>query len=75
MKTIFKNGVYDRVNEEVAESNVKFHGWKYVPKSEWKVATRAPKTEQQVVEAEKKEKTLSNKAKRRAKFNTEKYDS
>jgi hypothetical protein len=75
MKTIFKNGVYDRVNEEVAESNVKFHGWKYVSKSEWKVATRAPKTEDQAVQAEKKEKTLSNKAKRRAKFNTEKHDS
>ena len=70
MKTIFKNGVYDRVNEEVAESNVKFHGWKYVPKSEWKVATRVPKTETQVVQAEKKEKTLSKKAQRRAKFNT-----
>lgn len=70
MKTIFKNGVYDRVNEEVAESNVRYHGWKYVPKSEWKVATRVPKTEEQAVQVEKKEKTLSKKAQRRAKFKT-----
>ena len=71
MKTIFKNGVYDRVNEEVAESNVKFHGWKYVPKSEWKVATRVPAIEEQSVQAEKKEKTMSKKAQRRTKFKTE----
>jgi hypothetical protein len=71
MKTIFKNGVYDRVNEEVAESNVKHHGWKYVSKSEWKVATRVPSTGQQVIESEKKEKTISKKQARRAKFKTE----
>jgi hypothetical protein len=65
MKTIFKNGVYDRVNEEVAESGVKHHGWKYVPKSEWKLNARAAKTETQVVQEEKKEKTLSKKAQRR----------
>lgn len=65
MKTIFKSGVYNRVNEEVAESQVKHHGWKYVPKSEWKAATRKPATEEQSVEAEKKEKTLSKKAQRR----------
>jgi hypothetical protein len=68
MKTIFKNGVYDRVNEEVAESNVKFHGWKYTPKSEWKIATRKSTTEEQSIQAEKKEKTLSKKAERRSKF-------
>ena len=68
MKTILKNGVYDRVNEEVAESNVKHHGWKYVAKSEWKNATRASKSETQTVEAEKKERTLSKKAQRRMKF-------
>ena len=70
MKTIFKNGVYDRVNEEVAESNVKFHGWKYVPKSEWKISTYVPSTEQQVVESEKKEITISKKQARKAKFKT-----
>lgn len=65
MKTIFKNGVYDRVNEEVAESNVKHHGWKYVPKSEWKLNARTAKTENQTEQQEKKENTISNKAKRR----------
>lgn len=65
MKTIVKNGVYDRVGEEVAESNVKYHGWKYVSKSEWKLNVRTVKTEGQVEQQEKKEKTLSNKAKRR----------
>ena len=34
--------------------------WKYVTKSEWKVATRAPKTEEQAVQAEKKEKTYKD---------------
>ena len=65
MKTIFKNGTYDRVSEEVAESQVKYNGWKYVPKSEWKTATRVPVVEAQVEQAEKKEKTLSKKAQRR----------
>ena len=42
--------------------------WKYIAKSEWKVATRVPETEQQVVESEKKEKTISKKQIRKAKF-------
>ena len=42
--------------------------WKYVSKSEWKSATRTTPTVQQVVETEKKEKTLSKKAARRAIF-------
>ena len=71
MKTIFKNGTYERVGEEVAESQVKYHGWKYVSKSEWKVATRIPVTEKQIIQEEKKEKTLSKKAQRRSKFKTE----
>jgi hypothetical protein len=70
MKTIFKNGVYDRVNEEVAESSVKYNGWKYVPKSEWKDTTKTKKSEEQVVQAEKKETTVSNKVQRRSKFKT-----
>jgi hypothetical protein len=41
--------------------------WKYVTKSEWKSVTRVPLTEQQVVESEKKEKTISKKQSRRAK--------
>ena len=45
--------------------------WKYVAKSEWKSLTRVPSTEQQVVESEKKEKTISKKQARRAKFKTD----
>ena len=45
--------------------------WKYIAKSEWKSATRVPSTEQQVVESEKKEKTISKKQARKAKFKTE----
>ena len=44
--------------------------WKYAPKSEWKSITRVPSTEQQVVESEKKEVTISQKQARRAKFRT-----
>jgi hypothetical protein len=42
--------------------------WSYISKTEWKSATRVPETEQQVVEAEKKEKTLSKKAEKAAKL-------
>ena len=42
--------------------------WSYISKTEWKSATRVPETEQQVVEAEKKEKTLSKKAEKEAKL-------
>lgn len=49
--------------------------WKYASKSEWKSLTRVPSTLQQVVESEKKEKTISKKQARRAKFNTENHDS
>jgi hypothetical protein len=45
--------------------------WKYVTKSEWKAIARIPSTEQQVVESEKKEKTISKKQARRAKFRTD----
>jgi len=40
MKTIFKNGEYERVPDEVAENAVKHKGFKYVSKSEWKINTR-----------------------------------
>lgn len=42
--------------------------WIYIPKSEWKAATRVPETEKQVVETEKKEQTLSKKAEKAAKL-------
>lgn len=35
MKTIFKNGTYERVSDEVAEQKIK-QGFKFVPKQEWK---------------------------------------
>ena len=69
-----KTGDIIRVTD-VQANQMEGHTWKYVAKSEWKSITRTTKTETQVTEAEKKEKTLSNKAKRRAKFNTEKNDS
>lgn len=65
MKTIFKDGVYDRVDNEVGELRVKSQGWKFVPKEEWKKNVRGYKTETQVVETEKKEVTMSKKAARR----------
>ena len=65
MKTIFKDGVYDRVDNEVGELRVKAQGWKYVAKEEWKKNSRGYKTEPQAVESEKKEVTLSKKAARR----------
>jgi hypothetical protein len=49
--------------------------WKYASKSEWKSTTRVPSTNQQVVESEKKEKTISKKQARKAKFKTENHDS
>lgn len=68
MKTVFKNGVYERVDNEVGEIRVKNQGWKYVPKSEWKTNVRDTKTEEQVVQEEKKEETVSKKAIRRSKL-------
>lgn len=41
--------------------------WSYIPKSEWKATTRVV-SEKQVVEAEKKEVTLSEKALKRKKL-------
>jgi hypothetical protein len=35
MKTIFKNGTYERVSDEVAEQKIK-QGFKFVSKQEWK---------------------------------------
>ena len=42
--------------------------WSYTSKAEWKATTRVVETEQQVVEAEKKEETISEKAIRRSKL-------
>jgi len=63
-----KTGEVLRVDDRQANNMVGLLSitWKYVPKSEWKTATR--KTEKQEVEAEKKEKTISEKALKRKKL-------
>jgi hypothetical protein len=40
MKTIIKNGVYERVDNETGEYRVRNHGWKFAPKSDWKKEVR-----------------------------------
>jgi hypothetical protein len=65
-----KTGDIIRVSDVQANQMVSIT-WKYVTKSEWKSITRIPSTEQQVVESEKKEKTISKKQSRRAKFRTD----
>lgn len=67
MKSIFKDGVYDRVSNEMAELRVNNQGWKFVPKQEYKTNTRIV-TEVQVEQQEKKEKTISKKAEKRLKI-------
>lgn len=71
MKTIFKNGTYERVSEEVADYEVKVGNARYASKSDWKKNVRdvvVTKSET-VVEAEQKgEKTKSKKAIKSAKF-------
>ena len=62
MKTIFKNGTYERVSDEVAEQQVKFGRAKYVPKSEWKASARAIKSEKQADDQTKGEQTKAERA-------------
>ena len=64
-----KTGNIIRVDDKQA-NQMTGSTWKYIAKSEWKAATRIPETEQQVVESEKKEKTISKKQARKAKFRT-----
>lgn len=54
MKTIIKNGVYERVNNEVGENKVDYGGYKYVKKEEWKKNVRDIK-KPEPVEAKKPE--------------------
>lgn len=42
--------------------------WQYIPKSEWKATTRVAVSEQQEEQADKKEKTISEKALKRKKL-------
>jgi hypothetical protein len=69
MKTIFKNGAYERVSDEVAEISVRHQGAKYVSKSEWKLNARNITKSETVIEAESKgEVTKSKKAEKAAKL-------
>ena len=61
-----KTGNIIRVTDEQAHQMVG-NTWEYVAKLEWKAATRVV-TEKQEVEAEKKEKTVSEKVIKRSKL-------
>jgi hypothetical protein len=66
MKTIFKNGTYQRVSNEVAEKEVKFGSAKFAPKSEWKSSVRGiPESKP---EGAVTEKVKSKKAEKRSKI-------
>ena len=68
MKTVFKDGVYERVDNEVGEIRTKNQGWKYVPKSEWKQNARgAVSIKQEEADTQKKE-AQEKKATRRSKL-------
>ena len=68
MKTIFKNGAYERVSDEVAEISVRHQGARYVSKTEWKQATRSIKSETIEVAESKGQETKSKKAEKAAKL-------
>jgi hypothetical protein len=68
MKTIFSNGTYQRVSNEVADHEVSFSRAKFVSKSEWKTNVRDIKSEQVVVAEAKGEVTKSKKAEKAAKL-------
>ena len=68
MKTILRNGVYERVNNEVADYEVSFGRAKFASKSEWKKNVRDVKSEQVVIAETKGEITKSKKAEKAAKL-------
>jgi hypothetical protein len=69
MKTIFSNGTYQRVSDEIAEHEVKMGRAKYAPKSEWKTKVRGVQKAAEVAEADAKgEVTKSKKAEKAAKL-------
>lgn len=69
MKTILRNGTYERVSNEVAEHEVTFGRAKYAPKSEWKLKVRGVQKSAEVTEADAKgEVTKSKKAEKAAKL-------
>ena len=71
MKTIFKNGTYERVSNEVADYEVRTGRAKYASKMDWKTNARSTVSvkSETVTEAEQKgEHTKSKKAMKAAKF-------
>lgn len=56
-----------RIDDVEAEERVKGGYWKFIPKSEWKLATRKPKTEE-IVSTETVEKVKSKKQLRKEKI-------
>jgi hypothetical protein len=69
MKTILRNGAYERVSNEVAEHEVSFGRAKYAPKSEWKKNVRDVQKSVEVTVADEKGKvTKSKKAEKAAKL-------
>ena len=69
MKTILKNGTYERVSNEVADYEVKVGKAKYASKMDWKKTTRSVAKPEAVSVAEQKgEQTKSEKAIKAAKF-------
>jgi hypothetical protein len=71
MKTIFKDEVYDRVDDATGDFKVKSQGWKFVPKSEWKKNVRdvekAARAEAEKAKAEAKAKAKAAKAEKTSK--------
>lgn len=53
-------GQLKRVDEREADSEVRGGYWKYVPKSEWKLQTRTPKTEDTQPKEKKSTKNAKN---------------
>jgi hypothetical protein len=52
MKTINRNGAYQRVSNEVAERLVRANQATYSPKSEWKINVRDVKRSEKIVTEE-----------------------
>ena len=75
MKCIKKNDVITKVSDEEAHVKVNKHGWKYVPKSEWKTSVRdAVKIVKEAIKVEKDQTTKERKAKNRSKAYAEKQE-
>lgn len=65
MKTIAKDGSYQRLSNQDAEQKVK-SGWKYCPKSDWKTNVRdTGKPTQEEIESDKAEKEARKAEKRK----------